>query len=197
MNALSFLAKRCHLKAVRLNTVALSLVGITPARLDLLQAIARRPYDSAKQISLAVFLGVSRQTIGKMLIALEKLGLVLRGEDDADRRCLFVELTEAGRALLDRVRAIYLRSGVAAKAEARMLVDLPRNPEKNAAFAELANTMRYALDDCAGFMPERHDIMKCDAGAPLAGDDRLAFDAVCDYMRWRFRHLPLHYLITT
>ncbi len=71
MNRLSFLAKRCHLKAVRLNRAVLSFVGLTPARLDLLQAIARRPYDSAKQISLAVFLGVSRQTVGRMLISLE------------------------------------------------------------------------------------------------------------------------------
>lgn len=98
---------------------------------------------------VAEMLGVSRTTVTGLVDRLEAEGLVTRRVDPTDRRCWVLELTPAGRALIDQVtghrrvrlhRALAalapgaladLHRGLAALAEAMQASDATQPPEPN------------------------------------------------------------------
>jgi MarR family transcriptional regulator for hemolysin len=67
--------------------------------------LALRPGPVASQRELAEALDVRAATLTQQLDAMEAAGLVARIGDPANRRVRGVELTPAGRALFDRLRA--------------------------------------------------------------------------------------------
>lgn len=74
-----------------------------PAQAGCLQALAHR--DGLSQSDLAEMLHVSRPTVTTMLQRMETGGTIERRPDEADSRITRVYLTEAGRALAERMHA--------------------------------------------------------------------------------------------
>lgn len=74
-----------------------------PAQAGCLQALAHR--DGMSQSDLAEILHVSRPTVTTMLQRMEAAGVIERRADEADSRITRVYLTEAGRALAERMHA--------------------------------------------------------------------------------------------
>ncbi len=102
MDPVFFTIKRAYYATLRLTRRALRAMGLTAARFDLLDALYRLGTRCVHlQSNLRRGLGVARSTISRMMISLERLGLVTRRRDGRD--CI-VALTPEGRR---RVRRAY------------------------------------------------------------------------------------------
>jgi DNA-binding MarR family transcriptional regulator len=77
--------------------------GLTPLQLDVLSTLATSPPPEPLVGLLAVELGVAQPTVTDSLQALERKGLVTRGRDPIDGRRTRIDLTDAGRALVELV----------------------------------------------------------------------------------------------
>ncbi|MGB3771982.1 MAG: MarR family transcriptional regulator [Rhodococcus sp. (in: high G+C Gram-positive bacteria)] len=111
---------------------ALREAPITALQYTALTVLDSRGGMTAADLARSSF--VTTQTMGGMVIALEKLSLVMRTRSTTDKRRMLVELTEHGTALLERHR------DSVANVEAAMLDGL--TSAETAAF-------RAALDACA------------------------------------------------
>lgn len=86
-------------------------------------------FGSQTQTRLAGGLGLGRAATGTLVDGLEARGLVVRTPDPTDRRVWLVDLTAAGRAVVDRVADVdrtlraELRAGIS-KAERHQLAQL-------------------------------------------------------------------------
>lgn len=196
MHLLHFSIKRAHHRILRFARGMLHPFAITPARLDMLQAI-HRSLEVPTQSEVARMLGVTRQTVSEMLDALEALGLVVRIDDDVDRRRTLVVLTSAAHTLLRRVHAILVRSGIANTAAARTLVDSPKAPAKVAALIGLTKDVRRVLRDFARFVPPVVGLDEHDLDRSLDPADRAIYWRVVRYCQTWFNHLPTYYLLFT
>jgi DNA-binding MarR family transcriptional regulator len=115
MHSINFQIKRAHLRILAFGRAALEKLGtrseMTPARFDLLYAIRQRNISlqaagkaaasdhrgaGLKQNELTRVLGLSRQTVSKMLLRLEEMGWVARARANGDRRTRDVRLTALG-----------------------------------------------------------------------------------------------------
>ena len=90
------LAVRSHLDNL------LRPAGLTALQYTALTVLERHPDMSAAQLARNSF--VTAQSMADMITALEGRGLIERHRDQADRRRLVVDLTSAGRELLDDYR---------------------------------------------------------------------------------------------
>lgn len=98
----------------------LSGLGLTKASFDALDSVAETgPFT---QSGLADQLGVTPQSLGKVLERLKELGLLTKERGSADGRCRSIRLTQRGRSVLrtadELVRGIP-RPDAAAEAELR------------------------------------------------------------------------------
>lgn len=109
--------------------------SITPLQYTALTVLERRSDLSAAELARNAF--VTDQSAAQMIAGLEERGLADRHPDPHDRRRRAVSLTEAGQALLDR-----LRDDVAA-VEERMLA--PLGPDEARAFRSAIAVCRGAL----------------------------------------------------
>lgn len=75
-------------------------VGLTPAKLRVLQLLAARDSTTATPTALAHQMGVSQATVTALLDQLEKRGYAARHRSHADRRQTDVVLTAAGAEAL-------------------------------------------------------------------------------------------------
>ena len=75
--------------------------GLTQAQLLVLLQVAQRGQEMPRDIARA--LGVGQATISIQIDKLEARGLLRRERRQADRRAIWVILTETGRALLDQI----------------------------------------------------------------------------------------------
>jgi DNA-binding MarR family transcriptional regulator len=89
--------KRAYHSTLRITRAALTEMGLTAARFDMLFAL-HEYRRGLLQGSLLRVLGVGRTTVSRMLAALEKLGFVKRTVVKRDRRRKRVELTSLGRS---------------------------------------------------------------------------------------------------
>jgi DNA-binding MarR family transcriptional regulator len=110
MHRIFFGLKRAHHGTLRITRKALTALGLTAARFDLLFALKKEHYGLI-QSTLRKVLGVSRATVSRMLASLEELGLVRRTVSTADRRQRFVELTTKGRWRIAFAHRQLTRSG--------------------------------------------------------------------------------------
>lgn len=99
---LTYLLKRALRELEALHDTHLAPAGIGARELAVLLLLDAREPESQQQA--AARLGVDRTTMVGLLDALEGKGLVVRRPDPADRRRNVVDLTDAGRATLDRAR---------------------------------------------------------------------------------------------
>jgi len=74
-------------------------LGVTPAQVRALRTVARDA-GAVRMSELADRLGIARRSATSVVDELVDRGLVARRTDDADRRAVAVELTDAGGALL-------------------------------------------------------------------------------------------------
>lgn len=92
----ALVALRRIIRATELDSRALAKQsGLTPSQLLLLQMLAKEGAMTAGAIAKSASL--SQATVTALLDKLEARGLLRRARDTADRRRVFVELTEAGR----------------------------------------------------------------------------------------------------
>ncbi|TJZ92926.1 MarR family transcriptional regulator [Paracoccus gahaiensis] len=75
-------------------------VGLTPAKLRVLQILAARDDRTATPTLLAAQMGVSQATVTALVDQLDKLGLTQRQRSSTDRRQLHVILTDSGATAL-------------------------------------------------------------------------------------------------
>ncbi len=102
MDPVFFTIKRAYYATLRLTRRALRAMGLTAARLDVLDALYRLGTGCAHfQSDLRRGLGVARATISEMMRSLEKIGLVTRRRVGCN---VVVALTPEGRR---RVRRAY------------------------------------------------------------------------------------------
>jgi len=76
--------------------------GLNPAQWEALRFIGRANRYSRSPGAIARYLGTTRGTVSQTLIALEAKGYVRRLKCGADRRALTVDLTDSGRALIEK-----------------------------------------------------------------------------------------------
>ena len=117
MDPLFFGFKRAHLRVVagtraRIEKHRLHMTGITPARYDMMRVIEAQ-VDGLPQRNLVELLGVTAQTVSRMLKSLEELHLVERTRMDRDSRCLWVRLTPFGAGEVYLISHYLLDSGFA------------------------------------------------------------------------------------
>ncbi|MFN4059508.1 MAG: MarR family winged helix-turn-helix transcriptional regulator [Paracoccus hibiscisoli] len=75
-------------------------VGLTPAKLRVLQILSAHDDRRASPTQLAARMGVSQATVTALVDQLDKLGLTERQRSSTDRRQLHVLLTDAGLTAL-------------------------------------------------------------------------------------------------
>ncbi|WP_439572505.1 MarR family winged helix-turn-helix transcriptional regulator [Phreatobacter sp.] len=80
--------------------------GLRPAQFSALVLIDANPGRSQREIAAA--LGIQRPNFVAMMDGFEKRGLARRRRSDTDRRSHALELTAAGRDLLDQAKATVL-----------------------------------------------------------------------------------------
>ena len=109
--------------------------SITPVQYTALTVLERRSDLSAAELARNAF--VTDQSAADMIAVLEERGLAARRPDPHDRRRRVIRLTDAGHALLDRVRADVTAI------EAQMLS--PLDDDEAAAFRRHVAACRGAL----------------------------------------------------
>ena len=88
--------------------------GITPARVDMLYALERSPWKRGReQRLLPEKLGVVKSVVSRMLQSMEDLGWIRRERAPYDRRRWIVAVTDAGKEVLRRVFARFVKSRLA------------------------------------------------------------------------------------
>ncbi len=81
---------------------ALAPLGLSGSQARVVRLLASGPL---RMTAIAARLSVVPRSVTDMVDAVERAGLVVRGADPDDRRSTLVELTPAGRLLLDRLAA--------------------------------------------------------------------------------------------
>jgi DNA-binding MarR family transcriptional regulator len=76
---------------------------LTRATFELLAVIHR--YGPLKVSELVQRVGVDQSTVSRQIRPLEELGLAVRSEDPSDRRVAWLDVTDAGRDLMLKVRS--------------------------------------------------------------------------------------------
>lgn len=112
-----FLIRRLHQIHVALFAEECAAEGITPVQYSVLTALDQ--IGAAEQIALSRAVGLDRTNIADVAARLETRGLLTRAVSPRDKRMKLVDLTEAGRALLERVQE------GAARAHERTVAALP------------------------------------------------------------------------
>lgn len=101
MHAMFFGIKRWHLRIVETAKKLLQPDALTPARFDLMRAIAARDGEIVQR-NLQYLFGVSGVTISRMLKGLEEKGFIVRARLSRDRRFKNVIITRSGYDALQR-----------------------------------------------------------------------------------------------
>lgn len=134
---------------------ALSELAVTTMQYTVLSIVRDRQPLSSSELSRRFF--VTPQTMNEVVAGLEKMGLLSRSEDPANRRILSVRLTEAGQKLVVKCEAAVDRFeaeafGVMSKTELR----------------NLRNSLRAVLDDVRHSTPQHADFVEALGEAPRA-----------------------------
>lgn len=98
MKAHSMLSRRITTRAQR----ELGLTSGQPKVLDCLME-----HEGSDQKTLAAICEIEQATLGAILLRMERNGLILRKQQQGNRRSLFVFLTEQGRETAQRMQKIF------------------------------------------------------------------------------------------
>src|SRR6516162_7971046 len=92
-------------------TRTLEAQGLSFAELRLLLALRAAPNGAGRPTELARDLHLSPSGVTRMVLPLEKTGVVSRESDPSDARASRIGLTPAGRQLLDETLAVVAEKG--------------------------------------------------------------------------------------
>ena len=79
--------------------------GLSFVDLAVLAEVEKSPSGLIRRVDLAERLGVTQSAVTRILIPLEKIGLVKRRRDPNDARVGFTSITETGRRVLEEATA--------------------------------------------------------------------------------------------
>ena len=104
---------RAHSAMLRRISIDLEAAELPPlAWYDVLAALSEAPNGSLRQVEVAERVLLSNSGLSRLLDRIEKTGLVRRTSCPSDRRSFFVELTDEGSEMFERMWPVYAR-GVA------------------------------------------------------------------------------------
>jgi DNA-binding MarR family transcriptional regulator len=147
MDAILFGLKRAHHASLRFGHAVLAPFGLTPARFDAMFALHREGGFMA-QSKLRRSLGIARSTMTRMLVSLERLGLL---ERTPRRYTRLVRMTQVGASVVRRAAGYVLGRYVAYRTVARAIRLGPRSPhlQTRGHFDSLLSKFRRTLGDRA------------------------------------------------
>lgn len=95
---------RCDVRYQALVSDVLEEFGLTTASFDVLASLRRSGPDHRRTAGQLAATGlISSGGLTQRIDRLEKAGLVERGKDPSDRRVVYIQLTKAGKKLIDEV----------------------------------------------------------------------------------------------
>ncbi len=142
MHNLLFGLKRLHLTGQQRMIAALRSYGLTPARFDVL-VLLRKAALPVAQSELARQLGITRATISKMLIGMERRGLVVRESNAPQRSRKWVCMSPRAQNLWPN---LYLLASAAVTGALRYAFDVgPYGYMRFRTIVWLANDRLHAL----------------------------------------------------
>ena len=132
--SLGYRIRRAQLWVFKEISRRLASLEISPAQLSVLTVIDANP--GVNQLTVAEVLSIERAGLGRLVDHLEKRGLVTRAASSINRRYYVLYLSDAGAALLGRIRPILVgfEKDMARKIGSR-------------AFAHLQRTLSIFLDE--------------------------------------------------
>jgi DNA-binding MarR family transcriptional regulator len=144
-----FLLRRAHQISAAVFEDECRGVGLTPAQFGVLTVL--RTHPGLGQSSLARALGFDKVTVLRVLRGLEARGFVERGPAPDNKRNMCVNLTEAGRSVLQQAQR------PAERAYRRLLAPLDRNQQDQ--LIQLLQLLTGELEEeaRAAFIPPSHD----------------------------------------
>jgi MarR family transcriptional regulator, lower aerobic nicotinate degradation pathway regulator len=144
-----FLLRRAHQISAAVFEDECRDVGLTPAQFGVLTML--RTHPGLGQSSLARALGFDKVTVLRVLRGLESRGLVERGPAADNKRNMCVNLTDEGRAVLQRAQR------PAERAYRRLLAPLDRTQQEQLVHLLQLLTGELEEDARAAFIPPGHD----------------------------------------
>jgi DNA-binding MarR family transcriptional regulator len=154
---------RTSLCAIRVAKRITARFGLTPSRFNMLFAIKCERVTWFPQRGLRVLLGVSAQTISRMIQSLVACGLILQRVVAGDRRRRELAFTEEGKEVMRRAVGEIVLGGLGTHVAGRALTDhgWPASHATRAAAIEeaerLFDRLRCGLLDTAFFSYEPED----------------------------------------
>lgn len=150
---------RCDIRYQGLVSDVLEEFDLSTAAFDVLASLRRSGPDYRRTAGQLAQIGlISSGGLTQRIDRLEKAGLVARTKEPADRRVVYIELTAAGKELIDRVLQRHFAE------QNRFLGGLTRNEQRQ--LAHLLSRLEISLETAehlrAGELTE-------DAGHPLSG----------------------------
>jgi DNA-binding MarR family transcriptional regulator len=144
-----FLLRRAHQISAAVFEDECRELGLTPAQFGVLTIL--RTHPGLGQSSLARALGFDKVTVLRVLRGLEARGLVERGPAPDNKRNMCVDLTPAGKAVLEQAQR------PAERAYKRLLAPLDKSQQ--AQLIHLLQLLTGSLEDDAraAFVPPRHE----------------------------------------
>lgn len=106
----------------------LAAEGLSELRFFALVVLFALDPEPTNAADLAAYTGATRSSITDVVDQLQAAGLALRERDTADRRIIYVRLTEAGRAAADHSAVAFLRAaaGLARRVDGQSAADAQR-----------------------------------------------------------------------
>jgi DNA-binding MarR family transcriptional regulator len=156
MHHVLFLSKRAYHRSLAKAAPLIRGFGLTPARYDLMFLLFERNVPAQMtfgrlpltQSDLWHSLGVCRETVRRMLLALEERGYVRRAKIErglGDRRTRFVLLTDLGRHLVRRATKLLFPDGLLAEPGPRRREPLHLRYEAAMTGTDLLDKLRSLL----------------------------------------------------
>jgi DNA-binding MarR family transcriptional regulator len=148
---------RAALCAIKVAKRMTTQFGLTPSRFHMLSAIRSEQREWFPQRGLRELLGVTAQTISRMLKSLIERGFLVKRVMEEDRRRRELAFTRAGRARFSNAFNVIVEAGLGTHVAERALTDAgwPSSAEKRAAalveFKAVVDEFRYGLLDTALF----------------------------------------------
>jgi len=143
-----FLIRRLHQIQVGLFAEECGEFDVTPIQFGFLTVLYEED-DSLDQISLSAAVGIDRTTGADVIRRLQRRGLLTRVPSKADRRAKPVRITDAGRAMVERIFPCMVRS------QERFIE--PLSSGEQAQFSKLMTKLIRA-NDSASRAPIRKDV---------------------------------------
>jgi DNA-binding MarR family transcriptional regulator len=101
---------RAHSTMLRRIAADLDEAGLPPLSwYDVLAALRDADEARLRQVELAERVLLSNSGLSRLIDRIEKAGLARRTSCDTDRRSFYIELTDEGRQMLDRMWPVYAR----------------------------------------------------------------------------------------